>query len=602
MKRINREVVIYTLMILAQIFVFLYWSGCKTNYHIDELYSMGYASNYTGYGNKGNYITINKADFGFNEWLNVSRLKEHLVVSREESVLKMPAFSLVKCIFTDKNFFILLNIVYTVAGLDHISAIPGFVLNIVLFITTELLLVRFMKKLDMDEWIRYLYIAMFGFSGYMISTVEYIRFYMFVIMLCVAILNLLYELWNENKWKNIIIIQLSTLLLTFLSFRNSEFTIPLFASLMGCFMIASAIRKKKKQLITCLAVCLCGLIYIMITQDFISILLNPGSYAASDSYLSAGRAIHNANIGTIMIYAGWLKGLFETSYFGVKSMILVLIAVLTIAFLVSPQADEDRKSRIEFGRIKSKTLVALVIWCGLYGICSISGHGRLICITVMLFILLMCIKDIFGDEFKFKRRPFSSDTVFMTIVACSSIALAFFEFLCEFAIWRYYCFVFTLATIVFWYIMDRLLKTALFRGSKTLMTVALAVFVLVNATVPFVTRNIENMYEDEKVFVADIKHNEGVDTVLVVSVDDGKISRHETYDCINILSDGSKIFVVDVANYDPSLADYPNNFMVWTHSERDISNVLWDIEQRGYNICEVGTDHCSRVYMCERQV
>jgi len=46
----------YLLIMAMQVLVMLYWGTQKQNYHIDELYSMGYANSFVGTGDTATYI------------------------------------------------------------------------------------------------------------------------------------------------------------------------------------------------------------------------------------------------------------------------------------------------------------------------------------------------------------------------------------------------------------------------------------------------------------------------------------------------------------------------------------------------------------------
>ena len=53
----RRELLIYICIIAVQLLFVIYWAGVKTNYHVDELYSMGYARNFAIEGKRVQYIT-----------------------------------------------------------------------------------------------------------------------------------------------------------------------------------------------------------------------------------------------------------------------------------------------------------------------------------------------------------------------------------------------------------------------------------------------------------------------------------------------------------------------------------------------------------------
>ena len=548
MKAKYREILIYIVIIAVQILAILYWSNHKVNYHVDELYSMGYASNITGAGDTGQYITTSP-DFEYDEWISNSKFKKHLIVSREERFLGLPAVSAVIRFFTQRNYIILLNIAESIADISYVSPKPGLYLNIVFFVVTELLLVLLMKKLEMDEKIRYLAVAMFGFSAYIISTAVYIRFYMLVIMMMIAMINLFYDMWKSDSWKNIAVSGVLLLLIAYLSYKDSELTVLFFAAFWFPFSCALIYKRKKRQLIACAAVVAAGMVYVITKTHIISVLLHPESYQ-DRMYIgiNASENIRNVSAWTVKWYLSWAKGLFENQYFGSASMIVILAVAILAGLLFAIPTDTG--------------------------------------ITI----------------YKPRIRRGSTDTtIFVLVILAEMILYTTFALLCEFAIWRYYCYGFVSGTIAIWYFIDRFVKNETLKYAKRVITSILAVFVVINALIPFSRRNIENIYEEEADFIEKVNDNDNLDVVLISGMEDGEISRHEIYDCVNIIPESSSIYIADIDQYENGSIPFPDEFILWTHEGRDVEKVFGDLKHSGFAIAELGSDHCSEAYVCSRK-
>lgn len=540
MKSIKREWLIYIGIIVLQILVFVYWANHKVNYHVDELYSMGYASNFTGYGNTGQYITSDNTEFELNKWIKCETLKAHLIVSPEESILNLPFPEILYRVGTARNYIMLLNLAETLAGYGRVSAVPSLALNMCIYIIACFSLISLMIKLKINEYIRYMAIAMFGFSAYIISTVLYVRFYMLVIMLMLVMLNVLYQLWIADSWNKVIGYEMTALVLCFLCYKNSEITIPFFGAFMGFLLIAAIYRRKIKQLLLNMGVFVIGSVFVLIQPKYREILFNWQDYVKSSSvYVAASASLTNPNINTIRLYTGWLIGVFKTQFFSDRYMIyyvlLVLIAVALMIFKEKPQITKVR---------------------------------------------------------------LSDDVIYILIVLGEAIVLALFEILCEFGIWRYYCFVVTSACILFWFLIDRILKIACIQKYNRVLVAALAVFVFINALIPFASRRIENIYEEEKPFMENIRKYTGSDVVLITSSDGDNISRHEIYDCVNLVPGDRNIYFTDAIGFNTDKMDCPDEIMIWTHADRNIESVLEDMSVHGYDTLELGQDHCSKAYLC----
>ena len=141
----NRAMLIMVIIIILQVDTLLYWSSVKTSYHVDELYSMGYASSFTGQTYNSKYITTSK-DFWFNKWISNSDLKEYIVMSDDESVFSAPFSVVMKKMVTGRNYMGLLNLAESLFGNGTISHRPGFILNVVFYILTDVFLYLLFKR------------------------------------------------------------------------------------------------------------------------------------------------------------------------------------------------------------------------------------------------------------------------------------------------------------------------------------------------------------------------------------------------------------------------------------------------------------------------
>ena len=65
------------------------------------------------------------------------------------------------------------------------------------------------------------------------------------------------------------------------------------------------------------------------------------------------------------------------------------------------------------------------------------------------------------------------------------------------------------------------------------------------------------------------------------------------------MSEDSYIYCVDLGKYEYDLVDYPDEFMLWSYKSRDLTVVLEDLSQHGYDLRELGSDHCSKAYVCK---
>ena len=588
----KRSILIYAIIIFLQLLVIVYWSSCKTNYHIDELFSMAYANDFFGLRGNPQYITESD-EFVWDAWINASEFKRYMSIPWEGKVFNAPLSKVIKVLFTERNYFGLLNIAESVVGTSK----AGIMLNCLFFVITEIVLISLMRKLDMDSITGYLALAMFGFSVYIISAAEFIRFYMLVIMLLLIILNLCYRIWNSEKWGVIILNEITVLILVYFSFNNSELVIPFFAAFWACFLVASLILKKRKQSITGVVVCALGVIYLATQTIVLDVLLNANAYDNSGVWGQSSAAIIDSitsiSTYTIMDFLMWIKSLFEYYYFATRPIMYLVLAAVSICLIIT--VVPDKKYSIDVKRINPVAGAMFLFWMGLFGASFVLDHGREISALVIYCILIMIFAQATGFRFRLSEVRVSSDSIFVALLAVAAILSIIFGELCSFRIWRYYCYGFVSMTVVFWYFVDRIIKSQTLVSARRPLLVILIVFVTINAIIPFRTRSIEYIFEDEKGFVESIHNLEGMDVVLFLPPDKGP-TLHALYDCVNIIPDSTMMYIADLNQYEYNSMDYPDTFILWAYSESDLDTVTGDLEKNGYQVDEIGTDYCSRAF------
>ena len=593
----RRELLIYICIIAVQLLFVIYWAGVKTNYHVDELYSMGYARNFAIEGKRVQYIT-ESPEFGFDKWINIEDLKKYLIVAEEERFQHSSFVNTVREFATGRNYFGLLNIAESVYISSDISSGAGVAMNIVFFILADISLILLMKRLNMSECVRYIALAMFGFSSYMISMVEYVRFYMLLIMLALVILNLFYDVWISQNWGSIILSELVALVLVYISFRNSELTMPFFGAFIVCFTLFSAITRRWKQFVSCVGMLVAGILYILVTTDYIGVLFRPDDYLYLENvWVTSSLNISSASVATVREYLMWLKQMLESHFFAEYWVLYLVLGVITGCILLWPNKEEvSAGARLK--SVRPVTLVSLLFWIAVFASSFIVGHGKAFSALMTFVIAVIAVLEAIGFKPDLKKIDISPETAFVLIISGEVLIYTAFEALCRHQEWRYYCYGFVSIAVVLWYIIDRFIKIQPLSYARKPIITALIVLVAINALIPFRTRNIENIFEDERPFVEELRNNEGIDVVLISEIEDGTISRHEAYDCVNLMPSGTKLKFVDISKYKYNKTDYPEEFVLWTYIDRDLTHVISDLRSQGYKVKEVGEDHCSKAYIC----
>lgn len=601
----RKSFLIYIAIIALQLVVMLYWANEKSNFFIDELYSMGYASSYTGEGDTARYITVSP-EWKFNEWVNNGLLKKHLVVEEKEQVFRLPFFKALQKMLTRRNYFGLLNIAESIAGYSFVSARPGIVLNMIIFIVAEIALIVFMRKMKMDVRSQYLALAMFGFSGHGIGLVVYIRFYVLVIMYLLWLLAIFYAVWNSNSFKKIIPAELGILGLTYLAYRNSELTLIFFGAFSFCFVIAMIISKKWKSFISYIVMGLCGVVYIWVKTNYIEILLHPANYpqTSPDPNKAVGASLMIAEFSMDLTKTNVLNCIkfLEDCYFGDYLVVLMVAVALTIYSLWIRRRKKDDELPTAPYITRPDTLIAMAVWIGLLGLSFYMNKGVIICVGIVCILMSRSLYELTGYKIRLRNVKLSPESGFVCVLLGAAVIYTLVIAMANLVARRYFCIAFVLFCIAFWYILDRILNKCISRELVFGWYIILVASVALSALVPFKTRDvgITYIYEDDRSFKSAVEPYRDMDVVLVVYVDKntGRVYRGETYDCVNHMSENSNIYAVDLAEYLYDEVGFTDEFVLWGRNDQDISLMLNDLAEHGYEVESLGQNHISQAYVC----
>lgn len=219
-EKIN-VVLLFILIIFAQIFAIVYATGKREYYHIDEYYSHGLM------GYKRAFIYENE-DF-LDNWHNKEYYKDYLVISENE---KYDFSSVYNNQVEDVHpplYYLLLRIMCNF-NINEFSIWPGTILNIMFFIIASIFLFLIAKEIFKNPYYALLVCFISGFSLAIIETVMYVRMYELLVL---NILMLVY--WHIRKrdtkelnCKDIILLYLMVLVRIFnalLLFNNCGYII-----------------------------------------------------------------------------------------------------------------------------------------------------------------------------------------------------------------------------------------------------------------------------------------------------------------------------------------------------------------------------------------
>ena len=605
----RRRTIILAIIMLIQLAIMSYWETQKVNYGVDELYSMGYASNYTGQGDKARYITMSP-EWRFNEWVQNSRYKHYLLLSEEEKLSRVGFPEAIRLLLVKRTYFGLLNLSESIFSVNQLSAWPGVILNFVLFILTEMALWFLLKKLKMKELTRYLALLTFGLSGFMISWTLYVRFYIFVILFQMLILNLTVNFLNESSFGKNALQMLGIIFITYFSLKESELTVVFVGALLGVMTVGLFFRKEWKKLLLFLIALVVFFIYLVTKTDYIKALLNPDAYTGSYQVKGTAQGLRNGTFDQVKQYLVWARDSINVFFFE-NRIVPMIIGAAVMACILWKRIGDLRAKKEEVRYFRNGYVLAQDILIMVGSLCFVVAaflkDVHSLWIYIFSGVACLILYEIFERIEKSKEQrekgiqeKQNGGQMLPIILLFTTIIYMVFASLALYHATRYSCYAFISIIILFWYAMDKLMAKHF--SAKQVKALYFVFFCCMGISTfsLFSGRQIETIYENERGMMAEIHKNRDLPVILHGSINDGVVSRHEVYDCVSKMSDETLIFAVDRNSEEQVAIDFPEKFLLWANEARSAESMIERIENAGFCIKTVGWDYCSQVYLCER--
>lgn len=529
-----RRIIIFFVITAVQIIAMICWAGQKSNYYIDELYSLGYAQSFTYQWWYPRYITETE-DWQYETWLSNETLKAQLETSPEEGVLTVPLPDALPLIWITRIYFGLLNIFMSVFSPDKLSAIPGAALNLFLFFFIQLLLYQITREITGSNLTSFLVIIMYGFSSIAADITLYIRFYTFIAFLFLWALRLHQIMWRaESSLLKCELLTVPSMILILIAFKHSELILVLGGALILSFTLGLLFRKYyAKAAAYVLTIGPAGLYYIWKKTGLLQIIFHPENYTGKsgpEGILT--RRLFKFSLPRLVDQADFYFRLFGKRLFG-SNYILLGFVILLLALLIIRLAKRNIQFRVT---------------------------DRMSFVSVLFF------------------------TSFIYLV---------FAFLTYLDIWRYISFLFPLAAVLFWTFFDFLLRDMRFRKQLFLLGM-LMLCVGLYAGETGKSENIEYLYTADKPFVEKLQ-NTGIQDAVIINL---KGDRHTPYDCISLMPEDANIYVVNDEHYRMDPSDFPDEVLLWINRSQGkmMRTYAEDLLSGGYEIKFLGNDHVSNVY------
>lgn len=209
----KKENIALIIILAIQLLVYIFLGVQKSYIHMDEAYSIG-LTNYDKVE-----ITDNEDFYG--NWHNSTYYEDYLSISQEEVKDVKPVYENQKNDVHPPFYYLLLRIAYSF-HLNEFSKWPGIILNIIIFICSNILIYKILTKIVKNKKVALLMCLVSGLIISSLESVTYIRMYALnsLILLAIAYLHILNYKKEELDIKNLILIGTATLIASLTHYYN----------------------------------------------------------------------------------------------------------------------------------------------------------------------------------------------------------------------------------------------------------------------------------------------------------------------------------------------------------------------------------------------
>lgn len=552
-KTFRRAVFIF--LVMTQVLVMLYWMRQKSNYFIDELFSMGYAHTYTFDWKHRGYINASDV-WQEGTWIPNSLLKDQIEVSPEDSLLSKPLGTAVPMLLLRRTYHGILNILMSSFSPGAVGKVPGIVFNIIIFCLTQIVLFRICFDLTENYRVSLAVLTMYGYSLAAISFVMYIRFYCFVVLLFLMALRVHQLIRKTDRLPLAFAGTIASMVLLFFAMKDSELIFVLGGTLIVAFMLDLILCCQfKKLLLYFLTIVPLSLLYVTQKTPFFRILLHPSEYTREKGpggWLTAQllewtwdqriSQIHQQNLWFVNLLYGNI--IVALSFFLIVGILATLLALKLV------------KSRT--GKQK--------------GVCG---------------------KDRDFSKGAERDRP-GSFGFYLVLLIINTVYLTFGR-LTGFTIVRYYSFLFPVITILLW--------TGIYKMTEVLecrkWVLKLCAFLTIAAVAGGFSHpvDIQFIYLEDRPLISSLREN-GIQDAVVLCTKQEK-TTHVIYDCVNLMEEDARIFPIQEGETAIDPGQCPRRFLIWALSGHNIWKNMEGLLKNGCTISLYGKTHCSDVYLVE---
>ena len=257
--------IILVSVIFLQLLVAAFYMNIKQFYFVDELCCYEGAHNIMLYSFQqyGPPFRLDNSSDAFYKWIPKSEFMQHFEVRGEERLLAHSLYDIRQNIKIKNTYYIMFNLLLSLWPNAEFTKWSGYALNAIIFIAHQIVLYLIGLEVFKDKKNALLPMILFGFSAGAITLTIFIRFYLFMSLLCLLIAYGHMILLKRKNVRNIITAFAITAMAILSLYGNQPFIVLYAASAMFIFGIVCLLEKEYKFLLKYIGIGLAGVAVVL---------------------------------------------------------------------------------------------------------------------------------------------------------------------------------------------------------------------------------------------------------------------------------------------------------------------------------------------------
>ena len=399
---------IMTAIMIVQVHFILYTGARKQEFHIDEIYSYTLSNSYDS-------DKITNDDSMWNTWISGDDLHQYLTVQKNERFAYSKVYRNNTTNCHPPLYYWILHTVCSFSP-DNFSKWSGLSINVVLFVSTALLIYLISDEIIGAKKSKFLPVILWGFSGFAVDTCIFIRMYMLLTAITACFIYLHVRMFRHGVTMRRMILVFVTVFLGAMTHYYSLVAVFWGALFFAVYLLRR--REIKKMLIYGTGVCLSvGLMFLCYP------------YAFEQATGSSTNNVDNQVMQDLFNFSLWgkqTKELAEQFVSGISytpelswAILSIVLLFMLVSLILKIRHRSEKAPLSEFKEVLWMTVIFLLTFLSVTFIEGVNVAMRYIYFIIPISCIVITV--VIGKIIK----SFGERRVYSTAVFAAAVVFAF---------------------------------------------------------------------------------------------------------------------------------------------------------------------------------